>query len=139
MQVSQEIDEYTVYLQNRRDTLSVADFEVRGDVGIPAADCVLAEELLPRFKNKFELVERAQVAKVLRELQLEASHLGDNDEHQREVGRLARVRYLVLGSVTRSGAWRSTLASLMCEPAWWCKPPRSPPARRRKSWPCCPS
>jgi tetratricopeptide (TPR) repeat protein len=103
LQVSQDIDEYTTALQNRRDTLSVADFDVRGEVGIPAAERVFAEELLPRFKSKFDLVERAQLAKVIDELKLQAGRLGDNDADQREVGRLAKVRYLVLGSVTRVG------------------------------------
>jgi tetratricopeptide (TPR) repeat protein len=103
LEVSQDIDEYSTLLQNRRDSLSIANFDVRGEVGIPDADRVLADELLPRFKGKFDLVERAQIAKVLDELKLEAGRLGDNDQDQREVGRIAKVRYLVLGSVTRVG------------------------------------
>jgi tetratricopeptide (TPR) repeat protein len=101
-QVRQELDEYTLALQNRRDRLSVADFEVRGDVGIPFAERVLAEELLPNFKDRFDLVERGQIARVMAELKLEAGRL-DNDQDQREVGKLAKVRYLVLGSITRLG------------------------------------
>lgn len=99
-QVRQEIDEYTLALQKRRDRLSVADFEIRGDVGIPAAGRVVAEELLPGFKPRFDLVERSQLAQVLGELKLEATDLVANEPGRREAGRLARVRYLVLGSVT---------------------------------------
>jgi tetratricopeptide (TPR) repeat protein len=100
-QVRQDLDDCTLALQQRRDRLSVADFEVRGDVGFPDAGRTLAEELLPAFKGRYDLVEREQLGKVVAELKLEASDLADNDGGRREVGRLAKVRYLVLGSVSR--------------------------------------
>jgi tetratricopeptide (TPR) repeat protein len=100
LQVHQEIDEYTLALQKRRDRLSVADFEVRGDVGLPMAGRTVAEELLPAFKVRFDLVERGQLNKVIDELKLEASELSANEAGRQEVGRLAKVRYLVLGSLT---------------------------------------
>ncbi len=99
-QVHQEIDEYTLALQKRRDRLSVADFEIRGDIGLPEAGRVVAEELLPAFKPRYDLVERSQLAQVLGELKLAATDLAANGSGCQEVGRLARVRYLVLGSVT---------------------------------------
>lgn len=101
LQVRQEIDEYTLALQKRRDRVSVAEFEVRGDVGIPEAGRALADEVLPALKGRFELVERGQLAKVAGELKLEASDLFEDESCRRQVGQLARVRYLVLGSVTR--------------------------------------
>src|SRR5207237_5586011 len=101
LQVRQEIEDCTLALEKRRDRLSVADFEVRGDVGIPLAGRTLAEELLPAFKPRFDLVERAQLGRVLDELKLEAGDLAANDAGRRELGQLAKVRYLVLGSVTR--------------------------------------
>jgi tetratricopeptide (TPR) repeat protein len=100
LQVRQEIDSYMLALQKRRDRMSVADFEIRGDVGIPAAGRTLAEELLPAFRPRFDVVERGQLARVIEELRLEASDLADNDNGRRELGRLAKVRYLVVGSVT---------------------------------------
>src|SRR5207237_3888549 len=100
LQVRQEIEDCTLALEKRRDRLSVADFEVRGDVGLPAAGRTLAEELLPAFKPRFDLVERGQLGRVLDELKLDTAGLGDNPEARREVGRLARLRYLVVGSVT---------------------------------------
>ncbi len=99
-QVRQEIDECSLALQKRRDRISVADFEVRGDVGIPFAGRTLAEELLPAFKARYDLVERGQLGKVMDELRLEASELAGNDEARSQLGRLARLRYLVVGSVT---------------------------------------
>src|SRR5262249_27252407 len=44
-----------------------------------------------------------QLGKVVRELKLQAGDLSENDSGRREVGRLAKLRYLVLGSVTRLG------------------------------------
>jgi tetratricopeptide (TPR) repeat protein len=100
VQVRQEIDDCQLALQRRRDRIAVADFEVRGDIGVPFAGRVLAEELLPYFKPKFDLVERTQLRSVLDELRLEGSEIADRDEARQEVGRLAKVRYLVVGSVT---------------------------------------
>ncbi len=99
LQVRQEIDECTLALQRRRDRVAVADFEVRGEVGIPAAGRAVAEELLPVLKARFDVVEREQINRVLTELQLEAGELAASDFGQQEVGRLARVRYLIVGSV----------------------------------------
>jgi hypothetical protein len=62
LQVRQDIDDYNLALQKRRERFSVAEFEVRGEIGIPFAGRTEAEELLPAFKPRFDLVERAQVA-----------------------------------------------------------------------------
>jgi tetratricopeptide (TPR) repeat protein len=99
-QVRLEIDECNLALQLRRERVSVADFEVRGDVGAPAAGASVAEELLPHFRPRFDLVERGQLGKLLGELKLEASDLTDSPTGRGELARLARVRYLVVGSLT---------------------------------------
>jgi tetratricopeptide (TPR) repeat protein len=99
-QVRAEIDECQLWLQRRRDRISVADFEVRGDVGLPLAGRTVAETLLPAFKVRFDLVEREQFCKVLEELKLEASAATDTPQCRQALGRLAKVRYLVVGSLT---------------------------------------
>ena len=101
-EVQQQIAEYTLALQNRRDRLSVADFEVRGDVGLADAGRTLADELLPAFKSRYDLMERGQLNKVVDELKLETGDL-DGNQNQAAVGRLAKLRYLVVGSVSRLG------------------------------------
>jgi tetratricopeptide (TPR) repeat protein len=103
LQVRQDIDECTLLLQKRRDTISVADFEVRGDLGIPLAGRTVAEEILPYFKPKFDLVERGQIGKVFDELKLESAELIDNSEARQQLATLAKVRYLVVGSITPLG------------------------------------
>jgi tetratricopeptide (TPR) repeat protein len=100
LQVHQEIDDCNLALQKRRDRLGVADFEVRGEVGIPLAGRTVAEELLPAFRSRFDIVERSQLDKVAVELKLQTTDLAENSASQREVGRLAQLRFLVLGSVT---------------------------------------
>jgi hypothetical protein len=101
LQVRQDIDEFMLALQQRRDRLTVADFQVHGDVGIPDAGQVLGEALLPYFKGRFDLVERLQLNKLIQELKLEAGKFGDNLQDQQAVSKLANVRFLVLGSITR--------------------------------------
>jgi tetratricopeptide (TPR) repeat protein len=102
-QVRQEIDDCTLALQSRRERLGVADFETRGEVGPPLFGRTVAEELLPAFKARFDLVERGQLGKVLDDLKLQTAELIDNESGRRELARIARVRYLVVGSVTRLG------------------------------------
>src|SRR5439155_1113650 len=68
LQVRQEIDDCLLALQSRRERLGVADFETRGEVGLPQFGRTVAEELLPVFKTRFDLIERDQLGKVLDEL-----------------------------------------------------------------------
>ena len=99
-QVRMDLDEYTFALQKRRDRLTVADFEVRGDVGMAQAGRTVAETLLPGFKSRFDLIEREQLNQLVSELKLEAANLGEASDGRQELGRLGRIRYLVVGSVT---------------------------------------
>lgn len=100
LQVRNEIDELQLAMQKRRETVSVVNFEVRNDVGMPNAGAVFADELLPRLKPRFDLVERAQLNRVLTELQAPQNFV-DDPKQQQQVGKLVRVRYLVVGSVSR--------------------------------------
>ncbi len=100
LQVRQEIDECMLALQRRRDNVSVVDFETRGDLGVADAGRAFSEDLLPLLKPKFDLVERGQVEKVMEELKFEQGFVNDSNQ-QREVAKLAKVKYLVVGSVRR--------------------------------------
>lgn len=100
VQVRSDIDEVQLALAKRRDTVSVANFEVRNDVGLPDAGATIADELLAKLKVKYDLVERGQVAKVVAELKLEKDFVDDADAQQ-QIAKFAKVRYLVVGSVSR--------------------------------------
>ncbi len=99
-QIRDDIDSCTLALQNRRDSVAIADFEVRGDIGLPNPGRVIAEELMPAFRGRFDVVDRQQLDKVIGELHLQAGDLWNSDEPRRELGKIAKIRYLVLGSVT---------------------------------------
>lgn len=99
LQIRQEIEDCTLAMQKRRDTVSVADFDVRGDVGLANAGAALADELLPLLKPKFDPVECAQLRRTLADLNL--PRIPDDAKQQKKIGKLAGVRYAVVGSVQR--------------------------------------
>ncbi len=99
LQVRQEIDDYSLALQKRRDRVGVADFELRGDLGVPGLGRSVAVELLPALKGRFDVVERGQVEQVMQELRLQGVDLEMQSASRQDVARLAGVRYLVLGSL----------------------------------------
>jgi tetratricopeptide (TPR) repeat protein len=101
--IQQDIGELVLALQNRRDRLSVASFELRGDIGIPQAGGFVADEILPFFKPKFDLVERSQLSKIAEEMKLTEAELADDEPGRREIGDALKVRYLVVGSITPVG------------------------------------
>ncbi len=107
LSVRSEIEQFQAALQDhlqmadpdRRERLAVADFEVRGDIGLPRAGAFVADELLPAFKGRYTLMERGQLNKIAEELKLESAGLIDDPDGRREVGRVGKIRYLVVGSV----------------------------------------
>lgn len=99
-QVRQDINRCQLALQSRRERLSVADFELRGDFGVPLLGRTYADELLPAFRGRFDLVERGQLASVVRELKIEQSLLANDPQARADLGRLANLRYLIVGSIT---------------------------------------
>src|SRR5439155_4339017 len=70
---------------------------------LPQFGRTVAEELLPAFKSRFDLVERDQLRRVFDDLRLQGADLIDQEAGRRELARLAGARYLVVGSVTPLG------------------------------------
>lgn len=102
-QVRQEISECELAIQSRRDRVAVADFEVIDDVGVPRAGDIIAEELIAHMRPRFDVVERSQTQALLDEMKIDQAALFTNDTGRSEFGRLAKARYVVLGSVSRLG------------------------------------
>jgi tetratricopeptide (TPR) repeat protein len=100
-QVRQELSEAETALLNRRDRVAIADFEVVEDIGLPNAGHAIAEELVNFMRPRFDVVERSQVKALLSELKIDAGTLATNDTSRTEFGRIAKARYVVLGSVNR--------------------------------------
>ncbi|HMP59924.1 MAG TPA: hypothetical protein PKD86_11270, partial [Gemmatales bacterium] len=99
-QIRQDITRSQLALQSRRDRLAVAEFELRGDLGAALLGRTFADELLPAFRSRFDLVERSHINQVLQEHKLEGAMLGTDPRTRAEFGRLAGVRFLVVGSIT---------------------------------------
>ena len=102
-QIRQEIDDFALALRYRRDRIGVAEFEIRGDIGVPLFGPSVAEELLPAFKNRLDLVDSGQVARLCSDLKVRGPDLIDRDGARQEFARLGRARYLVVGSVAPVG------------------------------------
>ena len=99
--IRQLLEEYQLAKASKRETVSVVDFEVRGDAGLAGAGAAIANALLPLLKPKYNLLERGQLNKEsLFELQI-GPGLADDPKQQKQVGEAAKVRYLVFGSVSR--------------------------------------
>jgi hypothetical protein len=101
--VQQQISECQVAIQNRRDRVAIADFEVIEDIGIPRAGHAIAEELVAAMRPRFDVVERSQSRALLDEMKIDDTVLASNDTARTEFGKLAKTRYVVLGSVNRLG------------------------------------
>jgi hypothetical protein len=99
LQIRQEIDDCTLALQKRRGAVSVADFELRNDVGLANAGATLADELLPLLQPKYDPVERGQLKGVLADLNLPG--IPNDAKQQKKIGKLANIKYLVVGNVHR--------------------------------------
>ena len=100
-QVRQEISEAEVAINNRKDRVAIVDFEEVNDIGVPRAGHGIAEELVGFMRPRYDVIERSQVNALLQEMKLDQVALSQDEEGRGEFGRLARARYVVLGSVNR--------------------------------------
>ena len=88
---------------NRRDRVAIADFEEINDIGLPRAGHIIAEELIGQMRPRYDVVERSQVKTILAAMKLEADDMVTDDVSRTEFGKLAKARYIVIGSVNRIG------------------------------------
>ena len=92
--------------KTEKPRLAVVDFKVLGDVGIKDAGQSVAELLLARFDTeKYQLVERAHLVKILEEHKLTMADIVSNPALVKRK-KLKGVRYLVVGSVVKFGKLR---------------------------------
>jgi Flp pilus assembly protein TadD len=96
--VQLEIDDCQHALLLPRERLAVAAFEVQGDIGLPNLGALIADELLPAFKSRYDLVGRASIEKIADELKIE--RFADDELGRKRVARAAQVRFLVVGRIT---------------------------------------
>ncbi len=100
LQARSELADVQLALENRRERLAVANFEVRGDAGLAAYGNAFADELLPLFKQRYDLVERGHVDRIFEELKIGSDDLVVSEQGRTDLGKLTKTRYLVVGSIT---------------------------------------
>jgi|GEM_PF-2633288 TolB-like protein len=93
---------FPLFSQEQKERLAVAPFEVSGidDVSVGS---VVADLILSRLSDKFELYERTLLKKLLEEKNLQDSDLSAAKPNAVEAIRLEGVRLLVVGQVARLG------------------------------------
>ncbi|HQR06165.1 MAG TPA: tetratricopeptide repeat protein [Gemmatales bacterium] len=100
LQAQQELADAQLARQNRRERLAMADFEVQGDAALTPYAHAFAEELLPAFKRRYDLVDRQQTSRLLDELNINSDDLVVSEQGRADLGKLAKARYLVTGSIS---------------------------------------
>jgi colicin import membrane protein len=100
VQVRQALADTQLAIQKRRDRIAVANFEVQGDSNLAANSVAWADELLPHFKTRFDLVERSQINRLMDELKVQTDDVLTNTSGQQQLASLAKARYLVVGSIS---------------------------------------
>ncbi|MBI4863901.1 MAG: hypothetical protein HY815_27130, partial [Candidatus Riflebacteria bacterium] len=102
--VRRELAQLRQALLRRPERVGVMEFTVRGEVGIPEAGRRVADVLAPHLAPRFEPVGRTALEQALRKLGVTAGKAGQQDGRgQAQLGRLAGVRWLVLGEISRHG------------------------------------
>ncbi len=87
-----------------RHRIAIADFSVKGDVGIRGAGETVPELMLAEFgQERYQLVERSQLSVILNEQDLTMADIVSNPALLRGK-KLKGLRYLVLGSVVKLGS-----------------------------------
>lgn len=100
LQVRKELADVQLAQENRRERLAIANFEVQGDAGLAAYGNAFADELLPHFKRRYDLVERGQAGRLLEELKIDSDDLVVSEQGRTDLGKLTKSRYLVVGSIS---------------------------------------
>jgi len=84
--------------------LGVVDFDVKGGLAEKDAGAIVAEIFIGRIDvKKYRLYERTQLNRLLKERALQATGLVADPEKAIQFGKAARIRYLLIGTVSRLG------------------------------------
>ena len=86
-----------------KSRLAVLDFKLMGAVPEKTAGQIIADLLMVRLNDRYEVYERSQLQKLLSEHKLRMTDLVDHDGLAANFGKLKGIRYLVLGSIAKLG------------------------------------
>lgn len=100
LSVRQELADTQLALEQRCERLAVAMFDTKGNSRLASFGRAVADELLPYFKQRYDLAKRSQTNRIFDELKIEADELLINEQGRNDLSRLIQARYLVVGSVS---------------------------------------
>ena len=96
--------------------LAVLDFKLLGAVPEKTAGQIIADLLMVRLNDRYDVYERSQLQKLLSEHKLKMTDLVDRDDLAATFGKLKGLRFLVLGSIAKLGDnYIVTARSVDCE------------------------
>jgi subtilisin family serine protease/TolB-like protein len=97
--------------------LAVIPFQLKGTINEEEAGSILSELLLAEIDSKaYQLFERSQIQSLLKEQKFQETDLVNDARVAAKFGRLAGIRYLVLGSLSRLGTtYHLTARVVDCE------------------------
>lgn len=97
---------YTIHVNQKsipaHPYVAVNDFTIDKSVECKISGSAIAIKLEQSLANKFRIVTRSQLTKVLQELRFQASDLVDKNKAQ-QFGKLAGIKFLISGSVIQLG------------------------------------
>lgn len=96
--------------------LAIIPFKHVGTIKEKDAGTAIANLLLSEVDSKrYRLFERSQLVSLMEEAKLQATDLVDNAAKAVKFGRLAGIRYMVLGELNRLGGYRLTVRLVDCQ------------------------
>lgn len=87
----------------QKQRIAVVDFVERGELGAKDAGAVVAELVLSKLSNKYDIIERIQFARIIQEQQLSLTDIVQDNDIATKVGRVAKVHFLLVGTVAKLG------------------------------------
>ncbi|MHC5037438.1 MAG: formylglycine-generating enzyme family protein [Planctomycetota bacterium] len=86
-----------------KESLAVVAFKVRGIEAAGETGNLVGELFSVKLGPYYRIVERVQVAKIIEAQQFQATDLVEDPKKAAKVGKLARARYVLVGSLNRLG------------------------------------
>ena len=104
-----------------KPTLAVVPFDVLGEVTVKDAGRILAEQLLPSFAEKYQIIDLGQLKRFLEQDDLEVSDVmevaspSSSTKSVTKAVKLKRVRYLVVGTLCGLPGGSLSVTARICD------------------------
>ena len=96
-----------------RQKLAIVDFEVMGNIRENEAGAIVAELFGAFLSDKYKVVERLQIAKIIKEQKFQISGIVRSSDQAAKLGQILEADFIVVGSVSKLGETITVLARLV--------------------------